>query len=77
MATLAQARAAKERTKELLGDMPELRGIGIARAERGFCVKVNLERLPEFELPSEVDGVTVRVEVVGEIRALTGSPPPG
>ncbi len=72
MATLQQARAAKVRAKELLRDLPELRGIGIARAEEGFCLKVNLERWPAADLPGEVDGVPVRVELVGEIRSLTG-----
>ncbi len=31
-----------------------------------------LERWPAADLPGEVDGVPVRVEVVGEIRSLTG-----
>ncbi|MGH2382995.1 MAG: hypothetical protein ACRDG7_17480 [Candidatus Limnocylindria bacterium] len=70
VATLDQARAAKARIAQLLAGTPELRGVGIARAERGFCVKVNLEREPSAELPTDIDGVPILVEVVGDIRAL-------
>jgi S1-C subfamily serine protease len=70
VATLDQARAAKARVMELLEGSPELRGVGIARAQGGFCVKVNLVRSPSAPLPADVDGVPVVVEVVGDIRAL-------
>jgi hypothetical protein len=45
-------------------------GVGITRVGEGYGVKVNLGAAPEegTELPEAVDGVPVRVEVVGEVR---------
>lgn len=70
-ASLEQARAAKEKVIRLLWDHPDVRGVGVARVADGFGVKVNLAREPaETLVPAEVDGVPVRIEVVGEIRPL-------
>jgi hypothetical protein len=70
VSTLHEARAAKERVKELLGDREELRGVGITRQEDGYSLKVNLSERNEVRLPAEIDGVPVQVEIVGEVRAL-------
>jgi hypothetical protein len=70
VSTLHEARAAKERVKEMLGAREELRGIGITRREDGFALKVNLSERNEVNIPSEIDGVPVQVEIVGEVRAL-------
>ncbi len=72
VATLAEAREAKEKLSRQIANRRDVNGVGIARARRGYAVKVNLtEELPGRELPSEVDGVPVRVEVVGAIRKRT------
>jgi hypothetical protein len=68
--TIEEARSVKARVMELLAGTPELRGVGIARAARGFCVKVNFARQVSVELPAEIDGVPVMVEIVDDIRAL-------
>ena len=68
--SLDKARAAKVRVQDLLVGTPELTGIGIARIGGGYGVKVNLSSEPgtALQLPEEVDGVLVRVEVVGRIK---------
>ena len=65
--TLEEARAAKERAKEVLSGLPVV-GIGITRVGDGYGLKVNLDAAPKTEVPAAVDGVPVRVEVVGKIR---------
>jgi hypothetical protein len=69
MADLEQARAAKEHLSTALRGRSDVRGIGIARAADGYQLQVNMSRDPGKELPGAVDGVDVRVRVVGAIRA--------
>jgi hypothetical protein len=70
MATLAEARAAKEKLALSILDLPELCGLGVAvLGKRGFGIKVNLTSAPSAFIPPDVDGVPVIVEVVGEIQA--------
>ncbi len=68
--TLAQARAAKVKVLAAFRDDRSVVGVGITRIGEGYGVKLNLESppAPEAVLPDEVDGVPVRVEVVGSIR---------
>jgi len=68
--TLAEARAAKKKAAAQLAHVPELNGIGITRIGRGYGLKINLARSVggAMSLPHQVDGVPVRVEVVGAIR---------
>lgn len=68
--TLDQARAAKPRVHELLRDVPQLAGVGITRVGEGYAVKVNLSAASEdgIDLPTEVDGVPIRIEIVGQVR---------
>jgi hypothetical protein len=70
MATLDRARLAKTSLNKRLADRREVNGVGVTRTPDGFGVKVNLSREPnaDLEIPDEVDGVSVEVEVVGEIR---------
>lgn len=69
-AGIEAARAAKATLAERLSGEPLVNGLGLARAAGGWAVKVNLVReAPELELPSELDGVEVRSEVVGRIDA--------
>jgi hypothetical protein len=67
---LDQARAAKERAKVLLAEKASVVGIGITRAGDGYGVKVNLVAPPaaDDDLPDSIDGVPIRIEVVGPIR---------
>jgi hypothetical protein len=69
--TLARARAAKQALLERIKLMPELRGVGITRLPGGgFGVKVNVASLPSScEIPDDIDGVPVIVDVVGRITA--------
>ncbi|MBX3180729.1 MAG: hypothetical protein KF886_25560 [Candidatus Hydrogenedentes bacterium] len=73
--TLSQARAAKPRVHELLRAMPQLAGVGITRVGKGYAVKVNLTEPPGDDLgvPTELDGVPIRVEVVGYVTKRTVS----
>jgi hypothetical protein len=67
---LDEARAAKERAKALFADRTSVVGIGITRVGDGYGVKVNLEVPPaaDADLPETIDGVPIRIEVVGTIH---------
>lgn len=64
---LERARAAKDKLAALIADRPAVNGVGIAPFEGGFCIKINLERPSDEELPEEFEGVPVRIEIVGRI----------
>jgi hypothetical protein len=68
--TLARARAAKAAALRQFEDLGTVVGVGLTRIDGEYAVKVNLrEPLAEgIELPGEIDGVPVQVEVVGTIR---------
>jgi hypothetical protein len=71
MASIEEARAAKVKVGRMLADHPDLRGVGIARANGSFGLKVNLaDGRRAAAVPCDVDGVPVLVEVVGDVRAL-------
>ncbi|QJW99607.1 hypothetical protein [Frigoriglobus tundricola] len=66
--TLEEARAAKSRAQEVFEALVKVVGVGITRVENGYGLKVNLLTPPPADaiLPTEVDGVPVRLEVVGQ-----------
>ena len=68
--TLEKAQAAKKTALRLLEAVDSVTGVGITRLGGQYAVKVNLSRpvAPGTELPTEIDGVPVRVEVTGSIR---------
>ena len=66
-ADLEAARAAKSKLLEQLKGNPLLRGIGITEVDHRFAVKVNLARPSPTPLPLEVDGVPVKVDIVGDL----------
>jgi hypothetical protein len=70
MATLADARRVKDGVVNLLEHHDAVNGIGIARGEDGYVVKVNLSRFPgpDLTLPASIEGVPITWEVVGEVR---------
>jgi hypothetical protein len=71
MTDRAAARAAKSTLVARLGADPEVVGVGLARRESGYVVKVDLlDPRAASRVPGDVDGVRVVTEVVGAIRPL-------
>ena len=71
MPTRAAARAAKSVLAESLGSDPRIVGIGLARREQEYVLKVNLADADAARrVPADVDGVSVVTEVVGTVRPL-------
>lgn len=68
-ATLDDARTAKAKALRLFSRQAVVVGVGITEIDGGYGVKVNLGETPrpEILLPERIDGVPVRVEVVGTI----------
>lgn len=68
--TLEQARAAKATVVRRFEAIGEIVGVGITRVGGSYAVKVNLREAPsaDVDVPTQVDGVPVRVDVVGTIR---------
>ena len=68
--TLEQAKAAKRTAILRFEAIGEVVGVGITRVAGQYAVKVNLSEpvKPGIELPNEINGVPVRVEVTGSIR---------
>ena len=70
-ATIEAARAAKQRLSEMFSGTDDVVGVGLMSVDGGYAVKVNLAKeSSQRAVPSEIDGVPVRVEVVGTIRKL-------
>jgi hypothetical protein len=71
MTDRAAARAAKSTlTRRLSGD-PGVVGIGLARRESGYVLKVNLvDAAAAPRVPGNIDGVRVVTEVTGAVRPL-------
>jgi hypothetical protein len=68
--TLMEARSAKAKVATTLPKSVTVVGVGVARsASGGYIVKVNLSEPPPagVRLPKEINGVPIRVEVVGAI----------
>ena len=66
----ATARAAKSALAVQLSALPGVVGIGLARRDAGYVVKVNLSDAgAASRVPGAVDGVRVVTEVVGAVRA--------
>lgn len=74
MADLSHARAAKSRLRTALAAHEGIRGIGLAVADDGYLLQVNVvSGRPEdvADVPAAVDGVPVRVRVVGPVQPLS------
>jgi hypothetical protein len=66
----AAARAAKSALAARLSAEPGVVGIGLARRDAGYVVKVDLaDAGTASRVPGAVDGVRVVTEVVGAVRA--------
>jgi hypothetical protein len=69
MVELQQAREAKEHLRAALAGRRGVQ-VGLSRRPEGYCLQVNLTRGADgIGLPDVVDGVPVRVRVVGPVRA--------
>ena len=60
----------KAKVAALLQGDPTVNGVGIARLESGYAVKVNRSESTAAVqlLPDEIDGVPIHVETVGTIH---------
>ena len=69
MASLEEARRAKDAVMAMLEHHDAVNGVGLARADDGFVVKVNLIRPPDADLtlPTTVDDVPIPWEGVWPI----------
>jgi hypothetical protein len=67
--TLDRARAAKATVVQQFSHLAEVVGVGITKVQDDYAVKVNLSRPVSAgsELPTEIGGVPVRVEVTGSL----------
>jgi hypothetical protein len=69
--SLDQARAARLVAVRRLRKLDNLTAIGITKVDGGYAIKVNLSEplQPGLALPSQIDGVPLRIEVTGVARA--------
>lgn len=71
MTDRAAARAARSTLAARLAAEPGIVGIGLARRERDYVVKVDLaDAGVAGRVPGVVDGVRVVTEVIGAVRPL-------
>lgn len=70
MADLQHARDAKSHLRAALAGRRGVRGVGLTPTPAGYCLQVDVERDRDGDgVPDAIDGVPVRVRVVGAIRA--------
>lgn len=69
--TLEEARAARRTALRLVETVDRVVGVGITRLGGEYAVKINLSGplASGVELPTEIDGVPVQIEVTGPLRA--------
>jgi hypothetical protein len=71
MTDRAAARAAKSALAARLSTEPGVVGVGLARRDSGYVVKVDLADADAADrVPGDVDGVPVVTEVIGAVRPL-------
>ncbi|SKC76400.1 hypothetical protein [Krasilnikoviella flava] len=73
MVTIDEARAAKPALREALESVEGVRGVGLAQRgdEADWVLQVNVVSLrARKDVPPQVDGVPVQVQVVGAVTAL-------
>lgn len=71
MTDRAAAQTAKSALAARLSTEPGAVGVGLARGDGGYVVKVNLIDAGVADLvPDDVDGVPVVTEVIGVVRPL-------
>jgi hypothetical protein len=66
---LDRAQEAQGRLTEALAGKPAVSGIGLSRVDGGYVLKVNVRATrARKDIPVEIDGVPVRVSIVGRVR---------
>jgi hypothetical protein len=71
MTDRSAARAAKSALAARLSAEPGVVGVGLARRDSGYVVKVDLaDADAASRVPGDIDGVRVVTEVIGVIRPL-------
>ena len=70
--TIEDARTAKPKALRVFGKKATVVGVGITEIDGGYGLKVNLREPPQpgVTLPETLDGVPVRVEIVGTLHKL-------
>jgi hypothetical protein len=68
--TLEDARTAKPKALRVFGKKAAVVGVGITQIDGGYGLKINLREPPQpgANLPETLDGIPVRVEVVGVLE---------
>ena len=66
--TLAKVQLAKAHLREQLRDRSGVCGVGLARRDTGYVLRVNLVG-SGFDVPSQVDGIPVEVRTTGPLAA--------
>lgn len=68
--SLDRAQAAKRSALRRFKRLGKVTGVGLTRVKGEYAVKVNLSEPvdPDIEVPTDIDGVPVRVEVTGTLR---------
>ena len=68
--TLEDARTVKPKALKVFGKKAAVVGVGITEIDGGYGLKVNLREPPKpgVALPETLDGIPVRIEVVGTLR---------
>lgn len=68
--TLEDARVVKSKALRVFGKQATVVGVGITEIDGGYGLKVNLREAPRtgVALPETVDGIPVRIEIVGPIH---------
>lgn len=70
MVDIDRARTAKQHLRRDLDGRSGVRGIGLARGGDGYRLQVDVASRADADgLPDAVDGVAVRVRVVGAVQA--------
>jgi len=71
--SLGRARAVKGRALTLFQPYAEVMGVGITKIGGVYGVKVNLRDEPAagVSLPESIDGVPIKIEVIGTVEKRT------
>ena len=74
--SLVRARAATSSAVKAFSKLADVVGIGLTRIGSVYGVKINFSRQPDksVDIPDEIAGVPVKIEVVGTIRKVTKRP---
>lgn len=71
MVTIKKAYQVQDKVLKSWGERPEFAGVGLTSNEQGYAIQVLLTRpLPSnCSIPPNIDNVTIKVDIVGEVYA--------